>query len=372
MRGIFIRIACLTMCGTFGAFGGDAAVGQEMARYRLEFDSIWSAATHPTDWPGNSAHYSSLVGGLHNSDVTFWEVGGLATSGIESMAETGASGGVRSEVNAAIAAGTAGSQIFGGGIGRSPGKVAVEFDVTREYPLATVVSMIAPSPDWFVGVSGLDLRDGDGWVGKTVHALHPYDSGTDDGVTFRSGNADSNPAIPIHRLDDVFPFEETGPLGTFTFRRLLDGDFNETGTYDGGDIDSISDAIRSGNMESQYDLNGDNIVSSADRDFLIHDTLNTFAGDANLDGEFGSSDLTLVFQASQYEDEIAGNSTWATGDWNGDREFDSGDLVFSFTEGAYEQGPRPPAVAVPEPSRIGFALVASIAMLFVRNRRNYQ
>ena len=360
------RLACTSILLTCNAL----TYGQDTARYRLEFDSIWSAETHPTDWPGTSAHYSSLVGGMHNADVTFWEVGGMATSGIESMAETGASGGVRAEVNAAIGAGTAGSLITGGAIGRSPGKVAVEFDVTRDFPLATVVSMIAPSPDWFVGVSGLDLRDGDGWAGKIVHDLHPYDSGTDDGVTFRSGNADSNPAIAIHRLSDIFPFEGTGPLGTFTFRRLLDGDFNETGTLDAGDIDSLAVAIRNGSADTDFDLNGDNSVSASDREFLIHDLLNTFAGDSNLDGEFGSSDLTLVFQASQYEDDIEGNSIWASGDWNGDGDFDSGDLVYAFSEGAYEQGPRPAVAAVPEPNTLGIALMGlSTLVLTVRKWR---
>ena len=285
------------------------------------------------------------------------------------MAETGAPGGVRAEVAAAIAAGTADGQIFGGGIGRSPGKVAVEFDVTRDFPLATVVSMIAPSPDWFVGTSGLDLRDGDGWAGKIVYDLRPYDSGTDDGVTFRSANANSEPAEPIHDLSDIFPFENTGPLGTFTFLRLLDGDVDKTGTVDANDIDVISTAIRTGESDTSFDLNGDGAVSEADRNYLIHEVLNTFFGDSNLDGEFSSSDLTLTFQASQYEDAVDRNSTWVTGDWNGDQEFDSSDLVFAFAEGAYEKGPRAAVAAVPEPNCSVTMALALAALLWNRKGR---
>jgi hypothetical protein len=70
-----------------------------------------------------------------------------------------------------------------------------------------------------------------------------------------------------------------------------------------------------------------------------------------LDGQFGSSDLVSVFQAGQYEDSIAGNSTWSTGDWNGDADFDSGDLVLAFQDGGYEKGPLP-ATQVPEPTSL--------------------
>ena len=35
---------------------------------------------------------------------------------------------------------------------------------TDAFDRLTWVSMLAPSPDWFVGVSGLPLRDEDGWI----------------------------------------------------------------------------------------------------------------------------------------------------------------------------------------------------------------
>ena len=74
-----------------------------------------------------------------------------------------------------------------------------------------------------------------------------------------------------------------------------------------------------------------------------------------------------MFTASEYEDGVEGNSTWATGDWNGDTEFDSSDFVAAFTAAGYETGPRPP-VAVPEPS--GFAvLVIGLRILARRHIR---
>jgi hypothetical protein len=58
-------------------------------------------------------------------------------------------------------------------------------------------------------------------------------------------------------------------------------------------------------------------------------------GDSNHDGIFNSSDLVLVFQAGEYEDNVAGNSTFAEGDWNGDGEFTSTDMVLAFQLGSY-------------------------------------
>ena len=50
-------------------------------------------------------------------------------------------------------------------------------------------------------------------------------------------------------------------------------------------------------------------------------------GDANGDGVFDSSDLVLVFQSAEYEDDIEDNSTFAEGDWNGDGDFTSSDII---------------------------------------------
>lgn len=69
-------------------------------------------------------------------------------------------------------------------------------------------------------------------------------------------------------------------------------------------------------------------------------------GDSNEDGVFNSSDLILVFQAGEYEDGIAGNSTFAEGDWNQDGDFDSGDLVFAFQAGTYTEDDAPAAMAL--------------------------
>lgn len=59
------------------------------------------------------------------------------------------------------------------------------------------------------------------------------------------------------------------------------------------------------------------------------------AGDTNRDGRFDSSDLLMMMQAGQYEDDVVGNSNWERGDFNGDGEFDTQDIILAFVEGWY-------------------------------------
>lgn len=193
---------------------------QGSAMYSVTFEATWSNETHPhTNFPGG-AHFSPLIGATHNANTTFWQTGALASEGIERMAETGATGRLRSEVEAQIAKNNA-LAVLSGGSAPSPGSAApYTFEINQSFPLVTLVTMIAPSPDWFVGVSNLSLLDEEGqWVANQVVTLYPYDSGTDNGPDYRSPNEDTEPPEAIARMRNEFPFSDN-PIGTFTFTRL--------------------------------------------------------------------------------------------------------------------------------------------------------
>ncbi len=215
----------------------------QTADYTLRFDSTWSRDTHPTSFPGG-AHYSGLIGATHKSADLLWSPGELASPGIKRMAELGSKFPLTQEIEDAIDQGDAGAVISSPGLGRSPGEVQVSFTVNKDFPLVTVVSMIAPSPDWFVGVNGLSLIDENGDFKETFQVeLFAWDAGTDSGVTYTSLNQATEPPEAISSLLDT-PFSEGVPLGTFTF--ILDeiaeqefkrGDFDVNGETD------LSDAI---------------------------------------------------------------------------------------------------------------------------------
>ncbi len=111
------------------------------------------------------------------------------------------------------------------------------------------------------------------------------------------------------------------------------GDFNGDQRIDAVDIDLMCAHL--GSNDNEFDVNGDGKLTLGDHEHLVRTILNTTFGDANLDGQFDSSDLVLVFRSGEYEDALLKNSGWRDGDWNCDGEFDSSDLVDAFRSGDY-------------------------------------
>ena len=198
----------------------EAAPDIESVRYRVTFDATWSSISHPDSFP-LGAHFSRLVGSTHNSEVILWELGAVASNAIEAMAETGLTSALRLEIGAAKAAGTAGPVLLFGGTA-SPGSVSLEFSVDRAFPLVTLVTMIAPNPDWFVGVSGLPLFQDGNWRDEVVVPLPGLDAGTDSGITYTHPDVDTFPPLPISELSGA-PFLNDGveqPFARLTFTRI--------------------------------------------------------------------------------------------------------------------------------------------------------
>lgn len=174
------------------------------ASYRVDFVSVWSGDNFPVNFPSN-AHFSGLVGATHNEQIIFWQAGQLATPGIESVAETGNKAAFINEIETAKTAGLAEYLLSGDGISSSPSMVSLEFDINENHPLVTLVSMLAPSPDWFVGVRNLNLFDSqtNDWKQTQSIDLVLYDSGTDNGSQFKSSNDNAIPASIISSLTSL-------------------------------------------------------------------------------------------------------------------------------------------------------------------------
>jgi hypothetical protein len=192
------------------------------AQYTVRFQSTWSEETHPVSFP-SGPHFSGLIGATHGASMNLWKPAGMASAGIENMAETGGKSPLDAEINGYILVGDAEYLLSGGGINPSPGAVSLDFEISAEFPLVSLVSMIAPSPDWFVGVDSLALCDENGWAEELIVDLYGWDAGTDSGPNYRSPNSDTNPEEPISALSGaLFVVDgETPSLGTYTFTRDL-------------------------------------------------------------------------------------------------------------------------------------------------------
>jgi len=231
------------------------------ATYELVFRSSWSAATHPVAFPPNP-HFSPLIGGTHNGSVAFWQVGGTATAGMEKMAETGQTSPLDSEIQSAISAGTADQLLQFGGLGTSPASRTVQFAVNAEYPRLTLVSMLAPSPDWFVGVGGLELLQNGQWVDNLVVPLQVWDAGSDSGITYLAANQNTFPKDPIAGVSTTQgPFQGLpGPIGEFALRRLSGTLVYGCGTNPAGSMAVTGTPVLGGSVTLEVDDPGGTVA----------------------------------------------------------------------------------------------------------------
>ena len=183
------------------------------ATYSVTFTGNWTTDSTPGGVV-SSAHFTTLIGAVHNSNVTFWQSGGMASPGIESMAETGATGTLRNEIEASAHAHAVIRQ--GGSFART-GTATFDLDVPDDHPLITLTSMIGPSPDWFVGINGLSLLDGQGdWRATVQVNLYPYDAGTEDGTEFTLSNPATNPRGVITSIRGTGKFSNE-PMAMLSF-----------------------------------------------------------------------------------------------------------------------------------------------------------
>lgn len=191
------------------------------ARYKLTFNATWSAQTHPNEFPA-SAHFSGLIGMTHNGNAMLFDNGEIASDGIKNMAETGNKNPLQAEIQSFISAGTGNTLIDGGGIGSSPGEVSLEFDIVSSHSLASIVSMLAPSPDWFIAVSNINLIENAEWVTSKTIDVDIYDSGTDNGSTFTSPDEPTDPRVPIFEINTppLAVNNVVSPLGSITFTKI--------------------------------------------------------------------------------------------------------------------------------------------------------
>lgn len=210
-------LATVLLCNCSNTDSNDPEpLPKTVATYNITFTNTWNELDHgPLP---NNPHWSKLVGATHNSSKTFLEVGGVANQGIEDIAERGVNDVFKDDVLSAITNGQAEQYIDGNGLNLANGSTIeiLNLEVNQDFPLLTLVSMIAPSPDWMVFVNGINLRNAadSEWLSSLSIDLYVHDSGTDSGTSYSASDADITPHIPITSLKNIMPFnnEKVGVL----------------------------------------------------------------------------------------------------------------------------------------------------------------
>ena len=180
------------------------------ALYRVTFEATWSAATH-ANFPAG-AHFSALIGLAHRADGLVFRPGQLASLGIKNVAEIGNNTALRAEITALRGGGAALGLLDGRSTTASPGSLTDTLRLDATHPLATVLTMIAPSPDWFAALEGENLLVDGQWVAQRTVPARAYDAGTDSGPTFTAPDQPTVPAESIRQLL-LLPAIGTAPDG---------------------------------------------------------------------------------------------------------------------------------------------------------------
>ena len=185
---------------------------QVTATFEVTIQSAWSSLAFAS--VPNNQQFSQVIGASHEDGFPLWQEEGFASPAFEQLVEDGEVAPLISVVNTAIAAGEANSLIQEAGITTELGSTTFEITVNQASPNLSLVSALQPSPDWFVGVSGLSLLDESGaFVSELEVDLEVYDAGTDSGAFFDGPNIDSLPQGAIALLGEnpnFFPSFFTG------------------------------------------------------------------------------------------------------------------------------------------------------------------
>ncbi|XP_041972855.1 spondin-1-like [Aricia agestis] len=189
------------------------------AKYEVTFEGMWSRNTHPREFPPESAraHFGDVIGASHTAQYRVWQEGRVASAGLRRLADDGMTTALEKELKAESdhirtiikARGISWQQIAGAG---TPSTFAV-FRVDAKHHLMSLAAKLAPSPDWIVGVSALELCNANcTWRRAATLPLYPYDAGTDSGITYTSRRQPSIPAAPVRALRPDWPRDARSPF----------------------------------------------------------------------------------------------------------------------------------------------------------------
>ena len=190
--------------------------------YEVRFETDWSATTFPGAFPSN-AHFSPLVGMSHRPNAFVFDTGLPASDGLRIVAETGATGEMEDELQKAVNEGL-GLDLFTGPDVDAPGSGTVLVGVGERFPTVTLLTMIAPSPDWFVAARATLLTPDAQWYDEVTVQIDAYDAGTDSGSDFTSSDQPTNPVGTVEPITDgplVSPGDSVvRDLGRVVFTRV--------------------------------------------------------------------------------------------------------------------------------------------------------
>lgn len=203
------------------------------AFYNLTFVALWNEKARPPNFDGSK--FSEVIGVSHNSNYSLWEPGKNAPKELNDLLKIPGPGSssIQRDINALKNKGKA----LKSAIIRSqqvsdfpsPGNYTLSVDpdeipvkVNSNFSLVSFVSWLWKSPDWFTGVSDLDLCDDavPKWKSEVLLDAVVWDAGTDSGKNFSGTKSPIPLQVPITKFQNFprvgyFVFTKRGEPSTF-------------------------------------------------------------------------------------------------------------------------------------------------------------
>jgi hypothetical protein len=225
LRAMAVGLVVAGAAAAYSKAHAQAAMPAGTVEYTVVLKSTWTPANHPFEYPTagvlSGPHFSGLIGASHGVSYALFAEGKTPTPGLEHLSEQGKHSPLDAEIRAAVGMGGVGLLFESGPLRDFGDSVVTTVRVDHAHPLVSFVAMIAPSPDWFTGASNVNLMENGAWVASRMLMLNAYDSGGDDGTTYKAADVDANPKHPTMRAVTRH-FVVNGqqvPVATVTFRK---------------------------------------------------------------------------------------------------------------------------------------------------------
>ena len=172
----------------------------EMATYGIAYDPIYSsdplfALLGAVPFPEGASTDNEIAFVAHPLDTTLWELGGMASEGLEHLAWDGHAHDLGDEAEAM------GWVVLAESFDEIRALLgAAEITLSAEFPCISYAQKLHPSPDWFVGFNGCVMDEDGNWLETITVRAEMYDAGTREGEPYMEGSGPTDPQEPISRV----------------------------------------------------------------------------------------------------------------------------------------------------------------------------
>lgn len=190
--------------------------GCKKATYRLRVRNMWEEPRFEN--VPEEAMFSPLTALSHSRRYSPFTLFGYASPGVESIAELGDNSVFLEELKSMDAAPFIKDVATGEGPIPGGEEEILMLEVDCLHSVVSLISMVAPSPDWIVAVGNLDLMRDEEFVERVGGDLMVYDAGTDSGRSLLAEDVDTTPRENIAPLMGE-PFNGRA-VGSFEFTKM--------------------------------------------------------------------------------------------------------------------------------------------------------